>query len=552
MTQFAEVEARRLAEQACLDRLKDAEERNRLGQFATPPALAMEIAAYARELWQGRHDLVHFLEPALGSGAFYSALRHVFRKQTIGRCSGVEIDPLFARAADSLWASSGLIVRAGDFSRQPPPPGDQKFNLILTNPPYVRHHHLDPAEKRRLRSRVAHDLNIKVSRLAGLYCYFLLLCDSWLDDNALSAWLIPSEFMDVNYGTAIKDYLTERVRLLRVHRFSPTDTQFGDALVTSAVVVFEKSIPGADHAAQMSFGGSLVNPVESELVAVSSLRTLPKWTRHPSTSGRALDVPTDSLTLGDLFDIRRGLATGANSFFIVNKEKILKYRIPGEFVKPVLPSPRHLPQSILEADHEGVPELDEPQWLIDCDCPGHELREQFPAFWAYLADGERRNIHKGYLTSRRTPWYSQEQRPPAPFLCTYMGRSGRRREPFRFLWNRSRATATNVWLLLYPKGRLKTLLDARPDLHRSVFAFFQEIKTEAFIDEGRVYGGGLYKLEPKELARLSAGPLVSSLGTALAEHRNEGGPRGSILALRERRKLTGRRVQGPMLPFGID
>ena len=53
-------------------------------------------------------------------------------------------------------------------------------------------------------------------------------------DDGLAAWLIPSEFMDVNYGRAIKEYLLNQVTLLRIHRFDPSDVQFNDALVSSA------------------------------------------------------------------------------------------------------------------------------------------------------------------------------------------------------------------------------------------------------------------------------------------------------------------------------
>jgi hypothetical protein len=42
--------------------------------------------------------------------------------------------------------------------------------------------------------------------------------------------LIPSEFMDVNYGAAVKRYLLNKVTLLHIHRFDPHDVQFGDAL----------------------------------------------------------------------------------------------------------------------------------------------------------------------------------------------------------------------------------------------------------------------------------------------------------------------------------
>ena len=39
-----------------------------------------------------------------------------------------------------------------------------------------------------------------------------------------------------------------------------------------------------------------------------------------------------------------------------------------------------------------------------------------------------------------------------------------------------------------------------------------ELDIGAFLREGRVYGGGLYKIEPKELGRLGAEPVVEAIG----------------------------------------
>jgi hypothetical protein len=89
-----------------------------------------------------------------------------------------------------------------------------------------------------------------------------------------------------------------------------------------------------------------------------------------------------------------------------------------------------------------------------------------------------------------------------------MGREKSNGNPFRFFWNKSQATAANVYLLLYPKGALKAALAARPDLYPIVFSHLQALTGEHLIKEGRVYGGGLHKMEPKELANLPAGEVA--------------------------------------------
>lgn len=233
------IEERRQQEQTRLDSLRTAPDRNKWGQFATPPALALSLAQYAHAL-MGKTP-VHFLDPAIGTGSFFSAASQAFGEKHIAAATGIELDPLFAKAAAALWGGRGLQVVRGDFTKQDVP--GERFNLVLTNPPYVRHHHLPAADKDRLKAQLARSLPLEISGLAGLYCYFMLLCHDWMEEQGLAMWLIPSEFMDVNYGVTLRRYLTEHVTLLHIHRFCPTDVQFTDALVSSAVVVFRKAPP---------------------------------------------------------------------------------------------------------------------------------------------------------------------------------------------------------------------------------------------------------------------------------------------------------------------
>jgi len=506
-------EAARVVEQVRLDLLKSAAERNEWGQFATPPALATEMAAYTWDLWRGRTDKVRFLDPAIGTGSFFSALRGVAKPGWLASGSGIELDSQFADAAVRLWASEGLRVVTGDFTKLQPPPAGERPNLILTNPPYVRHHHLDQENKVRLKTIASGIAGAEVSGLTGLYCYFMILSHHWLADGGIGVWLVPSEFMDVNYGKALQHYLTDQVALLHVHRFDPRNVQFDDALVSSSIVVYEKRQPASDHEVRFSYGGSLLKPEISEFVPIRGLRENRKW------SGFGRDARTvrhrhggSSTRLAELFTVKRGIATGANDFFILSCADAKRLGLGSKFLKPVLPSPRELREAVIEADRHGYPQVENPRAIIDTDMPRDEIRVECPALWRYLEQGEERGIPALYLAGRRTPWYRQEQRPPAPFLCTYMGRGGRGKAPFRFFWNRSRATATNVYLLLYPTGPLQVALDADPTLYERTFDLLRGIESRALLNEGRVYGGGLHKLEPAELGNLDVSSFVQQLG----------------------------------------
>jgi hypothetical protein len=334
-----------------------------------------------------------------------------------------------------------------------------------------------------------------------------------MEEGGLAVWLIPSEFMDVNYGVSLRRYLTERVTLLHVHRFCPTDVQFTDALVSSAVVVFRKAPPHAGHAARFSFAGPIARPRLDALVPIDTLGRSSKWTQFPSS---LILKNNDQTNLGEIFDIKRGLATGSNSFFLLSEAEIQSWEIPRSFLRPILPGPRHLKADIIEALPNGDPDVSPRLYLLDCQEPEERIRLEWPRLYEYLQQGRAQNIHAAYLASRRVPWYSQERRPPAPFLCNYMGRAQSGKQPFRFLWNRSQATAHNVYLLLYPKGPLRKAMEKDRELAARVFEALQGITPAQLLSEGRVYGGGLHKVEPRELGQIPAGDVLGSIENSLS------------------------------------
>lgn len=498
---LAESESRRLTLQTKLDADKDAATRNRMGQFATPTRLAVDILRYANELLN-ESEKVQFLDPAIGTGSFYSALLSVFPKARVGAVVGYEIDSHYGAPAVELWGETGLDVHLEDFTQAEVPEDGRRFNLLICNPPYVRHHHIGNSEKQRLRRKTVDACGVEVNGLAGLYCYFLGLSHVWMSDGGLAGWLIPSEFMDVNYGTSVKRYLLDKVRLLRIHRFDPKDVQFADALVSSAVVWFRKEPAPADHEVHFTYGGSLERPKLQRLVSVETLRRDPKWTRYPMKEGPA---GTGEPMLGDFFTIKRGLATGNNAYFILSDEEIERLELPMDAFRPILPSPRHLPDDEVISDKNGNPVLSRRLFLLDCQMEESVIRKRYPKLWTYLEEGKTLGIAERYLCSHRTPWYTQENRPPAPYLCTYLGRSDAKSgRPFRFILNHSNATAANVYLMLYPKPELELAMATNPSLTRLIWVALQEISPQALTLNGRVYGGGLHKLEPRELANAPA------------------------------------------------
>jgi len=328
-----------------------------------------------------------------------------------------------------------------------------------------------------------------------------------MDDGAVAGWLIPSEFMDVNYGKAIKDFLLDKVELFRIHRFNPKDVQFEDALVSSTVIWFKNNKPTTQDV-EFSFGGSMEFPAESKKISKTVLRNEAKWTRFPCLPQRTEKSSIPKLK--DYFEVKRGIATGGNDFFILEESRISELGLPFEFFRPVLPSARYVKTTEIESDEHGNPILPQRLFLLDCKLYEDEVEQKYPRLWHYLESGKE-SVGSGYLCKSRKCWYFQEQRESPMLVCTYMGRQSKAsNSAFRFILNNSNATVTNSYLALYPRLNLVESFNTNPKLKRIVWELLNEMTPESLHDEGRVYGGGLQKIEPKELLNVDV-PFLQAL-----------------------------------------
>lgn len=505
---YSEFEIKRRKIQKSLDSNKTKYERNKLGQFSTPTSLAIDIITFAKKLIPSTRS-IRFLDPAFGTGSLYSALLNIFPKRKIAKAVGIEIDPHYANPAKELWKYFNIEIKIEDFTKLKEPDEINGFDLVICNPPYVRHHHIDCKDKERLKRFLETQLDLIPSGLSGLYCYFMLLAHRYLTKDAICGWIVPSEFMDVKYGDILKQYLLNRVQLLHIHRYDPGEAQFDEALVSSAIVWFKNKKPST-FKVPFSYGGTLCKPDLIREISYDVLRNEGKWSRFPVHKSRE---PNKGLKLSELFTIKRGIVTGANNFFILTRTQIQKYDLPTVFLRPILPSSRYLSQKVIGGDTNGFPLIDKPLYLLDCRLHEREIERNYPGLWAYLLKGIRNGINLKYSCKKRNPWYSQERRDPPLFVSTYMGRGTQTNggRPFRFFLNNSIATATNSYYLLYPKPLINTQIKQRPELKRQILWGLNKIPTNALIEEGRIYGGGMYKIEPKEMGNVSAKEVMHVL-----------------------------------------
>ena len=402
---------------------------------------------------------------------------------------GIEIDPVAALLLRANLTARGLMHRAtvlvGDYRAMPLPPIAGR-TLFIGNPPYLRHHGIAP-EWKDWYAATARRFDVKASRLAGLHLHFFLRTLELARPGDLGCYVTAAEWLDVNYGSALRHLLATQLGVTALHRLDPKALPFADAVTTGVIAGFEigpaPEHVRVDHVASVAALADLSGGAD---VPRNLLAAAPRWTLI-TRPGKA--VPPGWIELGEICRVHRGQVTGGNAIWIAGPHSA---DLPPQFLVPTITKARELLAGEVLRDPKHLRRVIDLPPDLDA-VPARAAVDRFLA-WARAHGADR-----SYIARHRKAWWSVELKAPAPILCTYMAR-----RPPAFVRNLCGARHINIAHGLYPRAPLDdAMLDA-------LAAFLRENVAQA---AGRTYAGGLTKFEPKELERVLVPPLVELVAT---------------------------------------
>ena len=393
----------------------------------------------------------------------------------------VEVDPLAALIARGNLAAAGLSnrssvvvsdYRALELARV------EGRTLFVGNPPYVRHHQIDPAWKAWL-TVTARRRGLSASQLAGLHVHFFLATLEHASPGDMGVFITASEWLDTNYGGLVRSLLLDGLGGRAIHMIEPAALPFEDATTTGAITCFEVGVrPKALRLRNVRNVKDLGRLEGGRSVARDRLAEARRWSPLVRAEQR---VPDGYIELGELCRVHRGAVTGSNAVWVRAADEAA---LPSSVLFRAITRARELfaaGPSLELADGLKVvadipPDLD----MFD----GKEKRQ----IERFLREARQRGAADGYVARNRRTWWSVGLRAPAPILATYMAR-----RPPAFVRNLAGARHINIAHGLYPRQELSTVL-----LDRLSAA----LSTSVTVAQGRTYAGGLTKFEPKEMERL--------------------------------------------------
>lgn len=477
-------------------------EKKRLGAYYTPKALSDIMAC-----WAIRSSENTVLEPSFGGCSFLkSCANRLVETGCLPKklpLFGCDIDP---SAFTYLSSTVGSFVDLANFALddflafERPSEWPESFDVIIGNPPYVAYQNISHKAKELALKEIS-EIGLDLDLRASLWAYFVTLSLKYLKRGGRIAWVLPGSFLYANYAQGLRWFLGGQFSDLVA--FSIKERLFIDEGADEQTVVLlaegynpKIDIPTLDiplkecstiadlEAAINSWGvsgsqeyASCDSPVFSFLSASSQASYL------------EISRSSSCAKLRDFLDVRIGLVTGANTFFVLNQEQANAHNLSIRSLYPVLSrfsSASGL--SFSKHDHNWDQKNGKRCLLVSVS----EVEQAPSDLRNYLQSFPEETIQATATFRKRKLWCETNDKKVPHAFFPVMSHSGP-----RLALNVGRVNCTNSIHRVY----FKSNVDKTKQKHIaiSLLSTFSQISAEI---EGRKYGAGVLKHEPREAEKI--------------------------------------------------
>ena len=305
------------------------------------------------------------------------------------------------------------------------------FDLVLANPPYVKHTDIKPDDFRTdLYDEYATNLPNPVEKKSDIYCYFYIRAMQLLRPGGLQIFICSNTWLDVGFGVPLQNYLLKKFRILKIMD-SAVEKQFSSADINTIITMVQKKRPEDDHAInfvsmQAEFEEASLNPELQKIHVINQKELLnrgtegneyigTKWSnylRAPSIYWKLIEEHRDKFVkLNDISDLSRGITSGCDGFFYMKQDKIEEWGIEDRFLTNMMKSSRESKSTVPTSD--GLEFT-----LFDCQLPKERLAGTNAL--KYIEWGESQGYHqRASFDSNRSSWYRVRKKTAAELILPW-------------------------------------------------------------------------------------------------------------------------------------
>lgn len=455
---------------------KDMNEKE-TGSFYTPEGLVDYMVSYIR----GRVTPQSILEPSAGDGRFVPALREFG--------ADISLAEFQENKAKKLLDSFGMecTVYCCDFI-QHSLDTDKTYDLIIGNPPYIAKKNV-PEEQCESSEKILKHFNLDKSIFQNLWVSFVLSSLKLLTTNGSIFFVLPFEFLQVQYAEKLRAFLETKFNTIEIITF---EERIFEEIEQDICLVYLSNEPQAKAYIQYTTFKNLTDCTPVSQSVIMRNKPLKKWSNcilNDEETERLLGLAQNYPQISQFGDISPGIVTGANSYFILSKDDIQKLNVPTQNILPVITKSSAIPPllSFRASDFEGTFSGKHRTHMLNLNGLG---TEDFSInLMAYIRDGEKEKIHEGYKCQKRKRWYDVPiiRKGEACFFRRY-------HVVPRIIINEAQLhTIDSIYNI-----RFKNEYDAAS----FSFCFYNSLTLALCEYNGRFYGGGVGELVPSEFKNL--------------------------------------------------
>lgn len=450
------------------------------GAYYTPPVIARFILQWGIN---GSSDL-NILEPSCGDGVFLECIAN--DKMLYNSVTAVEYEEEEAMKARAITLHDSEVVNA-DFHRFCLDT-DKRFNLVVGNPPFIRYQYYNP-EQQKLADEIFKRSKLKRTKLTNAWVTFVVGCSQLLTETGKMGFVIPSELLMVKYAQQLRQYLAKNFNKINIISFE--NLVFEEIQQEVVLLLCEKN--GTDehlieHIEVKDADGLLsLDPHRLKFPTKKIDFHTDKWTYY-FLEKEELDllekVKCNMPSIATYANVEVGITTGANDYFTIPKSIVDLYNLE-EYARPMVGRSVQV-NSLCFTNKDWQTNVDSGAKAHLLVFPSGVKKNGNDGVRAYIENGEKEGVNKGYKTGIRDEWYiiPSIKLSDALFL--------RRNNQYpKFVLNEAKAYTTDTMHRVFIKeGVNKKAFVA--SYYNSLSFTFAEIL-------GRNFGGGCLELMPSEV-----------------------------------------------------
>lgn len=484
-------------------------DKKQIGAYYTPKRAADLLVNWAL---RGADEFI--LEPSFGGCGFLDAanrcLESLGAKNPISQLYGFDIDK---RAFDELVDLFGEEVVGsrrkdqfilGDFmAASPDDLSHESFDAVVGNPPYVSYHSMGDSQ-REVAGEYVSESDFELDRKASLWAYFVLHALDFLKPGGRVAWVLPGSFLQTEYGSEVRNVISESfersVALLLNERLFLTE-----GTEENSVLLFAEGWKqGTEHdTLTVGYAETL-----SDLASILDDWKNNRWKGAASNDRIGISLMTPKTRsvidiieekyrvdyLGNIADIKIGIVTGANRFFILDKSGVEQNHLQKSDLHFVLPKFRVATGlRLTKQDFEDAYQSGE-RCLLVKPSTGDGLNERVEA---YFSTFDKNKKESNATFKKRNDWRDPDDPYKPDAFFPYMHQSGP-----RLVLNEANVNSTNTVHRVYFKPGLFEERDSglvEKAVSISLLSTYSQLSAEL---QGRIYGSGVLKHEPSDARRI--------------------------------------------------